>query len=46
MKKVLENARLLCDGMLGQNYWFNGCMDYLMECLGESPDYDYWFFPV
>ncbi len=27
----------------GENYWFNGCASYLMECLGE-PDYDYWFF--
>lgn len=27
----------------GENYWFNGCAKYVMECLGES-DYDYWFF--
>ena len=27
----------------GENYWFNGCSKYVMECLGE-PDYDYWFF--
>ncbi|WP_058303847.1 MerR family transcriptional regulator [Gorillibacterium timonense] len=27
----------------GENYWFNGCARFLMECLGES-DYDYWFF--
>lgn len=27
----------------GENYWFNGCMKYLMECLGEN-DFDYWFF--
>lgn len=27
----------------GENYWFNGCARYVMECLGE-PDYDYWFF--
>jgi len=27
----------------GENYWFNGCAAYVMECLGE-PDYDYWFF--
>jgi len=32
------------DGMMGQNYWFNGCMDYVMECLGESREYNYWFF--
>jgi hypothetical protein len=30
--------------MKGQNYWFNGCMEFLMECLGESKEYDYWFF--
>lgn len=27
----------------GENYWFNGCAGYVMECLGEK-DYDYWFF--
>jgi len=27
----------------GENYWFNGCAKYVMECLGE-PDYDYVFF--
>jgi len=27
----------------GENYWFNGCMKYLMECLGEK-QMDYWFF--
>ena len=27
----------------GENYWFNGCARYVMECLGE-PDYDYYFF--
>ncbi len=27
----------------GENYWFNGCAGYVMECLGES-DYDYSFF--
>ena len=44
MKKILKNPRKLCDGMMGQNYWFNGCMDYLMECTGENSDFDYWFF--
>lgn len=44
MKKILNNARQLCSGVGGQNYWFNGCMDYLMECLGESREYNYWFF--
>ena len=29
----------------GQNYVFNGCMKFLMECIGEeNPAYDYWFF--
>lgn len=27
----------------GENYWFNGCAAYVMECLGE-PSYDYTFF--
>ncbi len=27
----------------GENYWFNGCAKYVMECLGEK-DYDYDFF--
>lgn len=27
----------------GENYWFNACAKYVMECLGEK-DYDYWFF--
>lgn len=27
----------------GENYWFNGCAKYVMECLDEK-DYDYWFF--
>lgn len=27
----------------GENYWFNGCARYVMECLGEA-DYDYNFF--
>ena len=45
MKKLPINTRKLCDGMKGQNYWFNGCMEYAMECLGEDiKTYDYWFF--
>jgi DNA-binding transcriptional MerR regulator len=27
----------------GENYWFNGCAGYVMECLGEK-EYDYMFF--
>lgn len=44
MIKILKNIHRLCDGVVGQNYWFNGCMGYLMECLKEDPEYDYWFF--
>jgi len=45
MKKVFRRTRRLCDGMKGQNYWFNGCMEFLMERLGEDTrDYNYWFF--
>ena len=45
MKKILPNPRRLCDGMKGQNYWLNGCLEYVMECLGEDTKaYDYWFF--
>ena len=44
MKKIPYKPRVICDGMKGQNYWFNGCMEYLMECLGENASYDYWFF--
>lgn len=45
-KKMIPNlpAHPMISNMAGQNYWLNGCMAYLMECLGESPDYDYWFF--
>ncbi len=29
----------------GQNYVFNGCMKFLMECIGEENEqYDYFFF--
>lgn len=29
----------------GQNYVFNGCMKFLMACIGEqNGQYDYWFF--
>jgi hypothetical protein len=44
MNKIQQKPRIMCEGMKGQNYWFNGCMEYLMECLGESKDYDYWYF--
>ena len=34
----------LLDKYQGQNFAFNGCMALLMEYLGESKEYDYWFF--
>ncbi|MCE5259644.1 MAG: AraC family transcriptional regulator [Chloroflexi bacterium] len=42
--KTLGNIHHLMDKYQGQNFVFNGCMAYLMECLGASKDYDYWFF--
>lgn len=45
MKKMLKiPSHVLCATGQGQNYWLNGCLAYLMECLGESAEYDYWFF--
>ncbi len=40
---LLPNIHPLITMHYGENYWFNGCARYVMECLGE-PDYDYWFF--
>jgi len=42
-KNILPSLRVLNDGMKGENYHFNGCAAFVMECLGE-PDYDYCFF--
>jgi hypothetical protein len=44
MKIAIENVHILIDNNLGQDYVFAGCMAYVMECLGESKAYDYWFF--
>ncbi len=44
MNRVLSNYHILIDNNLGQDYAFDGCMAYLMECLGDSQAYDYWFF--
>jgi hypothetical protein len=42
---VLPNIHNLVTWHYGQNYPFNGCMAYLMECLGEDiKEFDYWFF--
>jgi len=40
---LLPNIRQIVHPEYGQNYWFNGCAAYVMECLGEK-DLDYWFF--
>ncbi len=41
---VLSNIHNLVTWREGQNYMLNGCMQYLMECLGMDEAYDYWFF--
>lgn len=43
MKTLLKNHRRLCDALCGEKYSFDGCMAYLMECLGEPEAYDYLF---
>lgn len=40
---TLPDLRQIIHPEYGQNYWFNGCASYLMECLDER-DFDYWFF--
>ncbi|MCL2106003.1 MAG: hypothetical protein FWH26_02935 [Oscillospiraceae bacterium] len=40
---VIPVSHPLNRDMSGENYWFNGCARFAMECLGET-DYDYWFF--
>lgn len=39
----MQNIHPIVTLHYGENYWFNGCAKFVMECLGE-PDYDYWFF--
>jgi len=41
---ILPNLRPMVNWNLGQNYQVNGYLQFQMECLGESKDYDYWFF--
>lgn len=43
-QKVLQNIHNLVTWHHGQNYLFNGCMQFLMECLHAGREYDYWFF--
>lgn len=40
---IIPNIHRLVTDEYGENYWFNGCARYVMECLGET-DYDYSFF--
>jgi hypothetical protein len=40
---IIPTIHRLVTSEHGENYWFNGCAKYVMECLGEA-DYDYWFF--
>ncbi len=40
---VIPTVHRLVTDEYGENYWFNGCAKYVMECLGET-DYDYDFF--
>ena len=40
---IISNIHRLVTSEHGENYWFNGCAKYVMECLGER-DYDYWLF--
>jgi DNA-binding transcriptional MerR regulator len=40
---IIPNIHQLITMHYGENYWFNGCAKYVMECLGEK-DYDYSFF--
>ncbi len=40
---IISNIHRLVTDEYGENYWFNGCAKYVMECLGEG-DYDYQFF--
>ena len=40
---VIPGIHRLVTSEHGENYWFNACAKYVMECLGER-DYDYWFF--
>ena len=40
---IIPTIHRLVTDEYGENYWFNGCAKYVMECLGEK-DYDYWLF--
>ncbi|MDD5603243.1 MAG: MerR family transcriptional regulator [Eubacteriales bacterium] len=40
---IIPTIHRLVTSEHGENYWFNACAKYVMECIGE-PDYNYWFF--
>lgn len=40
---IIPTIHRLVTSEHGENYWFNACAKYVMECLGE-PDYTYVFF--
>lgn len=40
---IISKIHRLVTNEYGENYWFNGCAKYVMECFGES-DFDYEFF--
>lgn len=42
-KDVISTQHRLVTDELGENYWFDGCARYVMECLHEL-DFDYNFF--
>lgn len=44
-KDMIPTIHRLITSMNGENYWFNGCAAYVMECLGEK-DFDYSFFAL
>ena len=39
---IIPNIHKVITMHYGENYWFNGCAKYVMECMGEK-DYDYSF---
>lgn len=44
---TIPNVHRFITSEFGENYWFNGCARYVMECLGaykDEPDFGYWFF--
>lgn len=39
---ILPKLRQLAEGAIGENFFFNGCMRYLMECIGREDISDFW----